>query len=83
MLSNESFDLAFSSDLSRAYETGLAIVGDPDRLVKDKLLREWDFGRFENRPKQEIFEAISSQLGNFSADEPKIKALLNVSTKFA
>ena len=32
-LQDEAFDLAFSSDLSRAYDTALAIVGDLEVIV--------------------------------------------------
>ena len=57
-LQDEAFDLTFSSDLSRAYDTALAIVGDPGVIIKDPLLRENDMGRFENQPLRMMIDAI-------------------------
>ena len=57
-LQDESFDLTFSSDLSRAYDTALAIVGDPGVIIKETLLRENDMGRFENQPLRMMIDAI-------------------------
>ena len=57
-LQDETFDLAFSSDLSRAYDTALAIVGDPEAILKDTLLREKDMGRFENQPLKMMMDTM-------------------------
>ena len=57
-LQDEVFDMTFSSDLSRAYDTALAIVGDPGFIIKDPLLRENDMGRFENQPLRMMIDAI-------------------------
>ena len=56
-LQDESFDLTFSSDLSRAYDTALAIFEDPGSITKDQLFRERDYGRFENKPWKLLFDA--------------------------
>ena len=57
-LKDEKYDLVYSSDLSRAYDTGLAIVGDPSKMIKDTQLRERDFGIFENQPNSVFMEAV-------------------------
>ena len=57
-LQDETFDLTFSSDLSRAYDTALAIVGDPEAILKDTLLREKDMGRFENQPLKMMMDTM-------------------------
>jgi len=59
-LQNEKFDLVYSSDLSRAYDTCLAITGDPEVIVKDQLLRERDLGRFEGQPTSVLRNAVDS-----------------------
>ncbi len=48
-LKNEKIDIAYASDLSRAYETG-SIIAVPHRLVpiKDQNLREIFAGKWEN-----------------------------------
>ena len=60
-LRNEVFDAVYSSDLSRAYDTALAIVG-ADRghtIETEPLLRERDFGRFENAPWSVFKQAVA------------------------
>lgn len=58
-LKDEKFDMVYSSDLSRAYDTCLAIVGgDPKVIVKDELLRERGFGRFEGQPNSVLTAVI-------------------------
>ena len=57
-LQDEKFDLVYSSDLSRAYDTCLAITGDPEAIVKDQLLRGRDFGRFEGQPNSMLDNAV-------------------------
>jgi len=57
-LKDEKYDLVYSSDLSRAYDTCLAIVGDPNRIIKDTTLREKDFGKFEGQPNKYFKEEL-------------------------
>ena len=55
-LSNVNFDFIFSSDLSRAYDTAKEIADQgkgTKEVIRDPLLREKDFGRFEQRPNME------------------------------
>merc|ERR1711974_185312 len=59
-LRDEVFDAVYSSDLSRAYDTCLAIVGAERRLIQtEPLLRERDFGRFENAPWSVFKQAVA------------------------
>ena len=60
-LRDEKFDLVYSSDLSRAYDTCLAITGDPEVIIKDQLLRERDFGRFEGQPNSVLVSVIDKE----------------------
>lgn len=52
-LCNIDFSVAYSSDLSRAYNTAQIICGNSCELRKDIRLREWCLGKFEaeNSPK--------------------------------
>ena len=53
LLSGEPFQFAYTSDLSRAFDTGSAIVkrlNNNPHLIKDENLRGKNFGRFENKP---------------------------------
>ena len=55
-LSNVNFDMIFSSDLRRAYDTAKAIADQgkgTKAVIQDPLLREKDFGRFEQMPSSE------------------------------
>jgi len=52
-LKGEPFQFAYTSDLSRAFDTGSAIVkrlNNNLHLIKDENLRGKNFGRFENKP---------------------------------
>ena len=73
----EHFDIAYSSSLSRAFDTGTAIVGDSKRLVIDDLVIERNFGRFENKPNKD-FTAVHSEAKK-SPDEPWLQTFANVS----
>lgn len=50
----EHFDAVFCSDLQRAYKTAEIAFGDKFPIVKDKRLRECDYGKLEHRPSAEI-----------------------------
>ena len=81
-LKADHFDLAFSSDLGRAFATASAIVqanesfNNINKITKDDLLRERHFGIFENRPYQEFvkmandagFTSVSGVWGEVSPD---------------
>lgn len=61
-LEDEKFDMVYSSDLSRAFDTCLAIVGDASRIVKDPRLRERHMGRFEGQPKKVLWEVAQKTM---------------------
>ena len=63
---NIRFDVAYSSDLSRAYETADILCDGKLDIIKDTRLREIKFGHFEG-----------FQLDNISIDGPKDIALYN------
>ena len=67
-LKDTAFDMTFSSDLSRAYDTALAIVKDPGAITTDPLLRERDYGRFENKPIQVYHDAKKLHFGDRKTD---------------
>jgi broad specificity phosphatase PhoE len=51
-------DAVFCSDLQRSYRTAeIAFNGRPISLLKDKRLRECDYGEDTRRPSQEVEEA--------------------------
>ena len=62
-LRNDSFDLVYSSDLSRAFETATKIVEqndlltEPYNIIPEVILRETSHGVFENRPSEELKDA--------------------------
>jgi 2,3-bisphosphoglycerate-dependent phosphoglycerate mutase len=52
---NENFDAIFYSDLQRSYETGeIAFKGRGFRIIKDKRLRECNYGDFTKRSSEEV-----------------------------
>ena len=65
-LKNDHFDLIYSSDLSRAFETAKTIVKEnlvikkETQIVPEELLRETCHGIFENRPSLELKEAAKA-----------------------
>jgi len=75
----EHFDIAYSSSLSRAFDTGTAIVGDSKRLIIDDLVIERNFGRFENKPNKD-FTAVHSEAKK-SPDEPWLQTFANLLSK--
>ena len=46
---SKRFDAVFSSDLRRAYETAKTAFGDRNSIVKDRRLREINFGMFAGK----------------------------------
>jgi len=58
-LDAERFDLAIGSDLSRAADTGRAVVGD---LELDPSWREIDVGRWEGMTMEEVFERFPNEI---------------------
>ncbi|MFA7286703.1 MAG: histidine phosphatase family protein [Patescibacteria group bacterium] len=52
---NQEFAAVFCSDLQRSYRTGeLAFAGRPFPVLKDKRLRECDYGDFTRRASSEV-----------------------------
>lgn len=59
----EQFDVAFTSDTQRAYDTGCLIFADRNiPIVQDARLRECDYGDFEGRPRPEMEAARMSAI---------------------
>jgi broad specificity phosphatase PhoE len=51
----EPFDVVFTSDTQRAYDTAcLIFAGRPIPILRDARLRECDYGDFEGRPRVEM-----------------------------
>ena len=52
---DERFDIVFTSDTRRAYDTAcLIFAGRPIPILQDARLRECDYGDFEGRPRAEM-----------------------------
>lgn len=51
---NEHFDMIFCSDLQRSYRTAEIAFGDKFQIIKDKRLRECDYGDLTKHPSEEV-----------------------------
>ena len=51
---NQNFDAIFCSDLQRSYKTAEIAFGNEFPIVKDKRLRECDYGDLPQHPTEEI-----------------------------
>ncbi len=72
-LRNENVNIAYVSDQSRAVQTAKEILEfHPSvKLVKDKKLRERNYGEFEGRPSREVTAAIEATALPFEHYKPK------------
>lgn len=68
-LCSVDFSAAYSSDLSRAYNTAQIICGDFCEIKKDARLREWCLGNFEAENPQDFIKHILECDKNLKADE--------------
>jgi broad specificity phosphatase PhoE len=60
----QHFDIVFTSDTQRAYDTACLIFADrPISILQDARLRECDYGIFEGRPREEMEQARLSAIG--------------------
>lgn len=60
---DQHFDMVFTSDTQRAYDTACLICADrPLTIVQDARLRECDYGDFEGRPRAEMERARLSAI---------------------
>tara|TARA_B100000315_G_scaffold225106_1_gene231122 strand:+ start:772 stop:1323 length:552 start_codon:yes stop_codon:yes gene_type:complete len=50
LLANKRFDVVYCSDLKRAVDSAHYIWGDKCRIIKDKRLRECNYGDYNGRP---------------------------------
>ncbi len=51
---NQEFDAIFCSDLQRSYKTAEIAFGDRFTIIKDKRLRECDYGDLTRHPSDEV-----------------------------
>ncbi len=51
---HETFDAIFCSDLQRSYKTAEIAFGDKFPIIKDKRLRECDYGDLTQHPSSEV-----------------------------
>lgn len=51
---DKKFDAIFCSDLQRSYETAEIAFGNKYPIIKDKRLRECDYGDFTQHPSSEV-----------------------------
>ncbi|MBI3976509.1 MAG: histidine phosphatase family protein [Armatimonadetes bacterium] len=69
-------DAVFCSDLRRSYETAeIAFAGRELLLIRDRRLREWDYGACTGRPWEEVDAAAPRHLTEpFPAGESVVQA---------
>ena len=68
-LAGKSFDVLFTSDLSRALDTAETIAaGRP--VICTPLLREWGFGDWQGRKIEDLRREFPREFGLFAADSP-------------
>jgi broad specificity phosphatase PhoE len=59
----QHFDIAFTSDTQRAYDTACLMFADrPLSILRDARLRECDYGILEGRPREEMERARLSAI---------------------
>lgn len=51
---NDHFDAIFTSDLQRAYRSAKIAFGNKFPIIKDKRLRECDYGDLTQRPSEQV-----------------------------
>lgn len=68
-LCNVEFSTAYSSDLSRAYNTAKIICGNFCDVHKDTRLREWCLGNFEAENSKDFIKHILNCNKNLKANE--------------
>jgi len=51
---NEHFDVIYCSDLARSYKTAEIAFGDKFPIIKDKRLRECDYGQLTQAPADQV-----------------------------
>lgn len=66
---NVKFSAAYSSDLSRAYNTAKIICGDFCDIHKDERLREWCLGNFEAENSKNFIKHILNCNKNLKSSE--------------
>lgn len=56
-------DAVFCSDLQRSYRTAeIAFAGRAIPIIRDRRLREWDYGALAGRPRDEVLAALPIHL---------------------
>lgn len=53
-MGNRSFDAIFASDLRRAVDSARLTFGDRAKIIKDRRLRECDYGRFTGKDSKAV-----------------------------
>ena len=69
-LKNLSFDLIYSSDLSRALVTAQKIAADREIIVTPQL-REWHLGHWQGKSRDDIKTMYSDEFSVYLADRPE------------
>jgi len=59
LVSDKSFDVVFCSDLKRAIDSAEQGFGNKYRIIKDKRLRECNYGDFTRKPAKEFKEDMN------------------------
>jgi len=54
LIKNKKFDVVFSSDLRRAVDSSKLTFGKRAKMIKDKRLRECDYGKFTGGDAKEV-----------------------------
>ena len=77
-VNKQTFDAVFCSDLSRAVETAMIAFGDRYKIIKDKRLRECDYGNL-TRANEKKVNAMQSDV--IDKPYPKGESLMNVENR--
>lgn len=76
---DQNFDIIFCSDLQRSYKTAEIAFGDKFPIIKDKRLRECDYGDLTGHPSDEVeplkVEHISISFPNGESYEDCLKRM--------
>lgn len=78
---DQNFDAIFCSDLQRSYKTAEIAFGNKFPIIKDKRLRECDYGDLTKHPNEEVeplkVEHISEPFPNGESYEQTLKRMKN------
>jgi broad specificity phosphatase PhoE len=70
-LADVKIDVAYSSDLDRAYQTGKIALGESFAIQKDATLRELDFGKWDGMIYSDVAKVYQEDWARWKNDYPQ------------